>query len=375
MAVLKHRKFNHDRFIDKFAEHEAVLVAHMARWPMLDCPTPLTTQSFKDYLKTPPENSRAFEDMVEVLYQAYDFCNKQGHEILNDAVENHQLQFAGLHEMPREVLALRLQIEEPSTFALACNMLLASQVDKFVTYKGREPRLITDVATGKDAFQAKLGQYFATRKGSDRIVIQHFTDSDAHNFIVYHERRITAELEIKKEGEAISVSSRKYRPVRQDFIAYYTQSGRLEIETPIPKERDLMRTAFADAFFGDEGFFSGQGSEVALDLAKLRAPGFTFAVDHGHKATLKEISMKFAQEHAPTFSIRSADAFATINLNRLRPSLESSTVMSAVITISFGERKKVKKIHLTHTNSLSFNRSTRVSEVLAYLNRWQLLVD
>lgn len=48
MAVLKHRKFNADRFIDKFAGPEAVLAEHMARWPTLVKPDPLTPASFKD---------------------------------------------------------------------------------------------------------------------------------------------------------------------------------------------------------------------------------------------------------------------------------------------------------------------------------------
>ncbi|TAG31022.1 MAG: hypothetical protein EAZ36_03435, partial [Verrucomicrobia bacterium] len=138
MAVLKHRKFNADRFIDKFAGHLPVLAEHIARWPSLIPPEPLTVASFKDYLRAPHENDAAFEDMVEGLYQAYDFCTKQGHELLGEAVDINQLQLPGIHDLPREVLALRLQITDPETFALACDLLFASQVDKFVTYKGRE---------------------------------------------------------------------------------------------------------------------------------------------------------------------------------------------------------------------------------------------
>jgi hypothetical protein len=375
MAVLKHRIFNADRFIDKFAEHEPVLAAHMNRWPTLVCPNPLTTEAFKDYLKTPPANSTAFEDMVEGLYQAYDFCNRQGYELLNDAIEINQLQLPGLHDIPKEVLALRLQTEDPGTFALACDMLFAAQVDKFVTYKGREPRVIEDVAPPLATFRAKLGEYFATRKGSDKIVIKHFADGTAHNFIVYHERRVTAELEIKQEGTTTTVTSRKFRPVRQDFIAYYGDTGRLEIETPIQKERDLMRVAFATSFFNEEAFFSGTNSEVAIKLEKLREPGFAFSLDTGHGATLKEITFKLPQLHSPSFSIRSKDAFSTLALNQMRQALAGAEIKSAVISISFGAGTRAKRVTLTHTNSLSFSRATHVTEVFSYLRRWQLLVD
>ncbi len=375
MAVLKHRIFNADRFIDKFAEHEAVLAAHLARWPTLVCPDPLTTESFKEYLKAPPPNDSAFEDMVDGLYQAYDFCNKQGHELLNEAIELNQLELPGLHDASKEVLALRLQIEDPSTFALACDMLFASQVDKFVTYKGSSPRQIQDVAPPLALFRAKLGEYFATRKGSDKIVIKHFTDGTAHNFIVYHERRVTAELEIKQQGTTTTLTSRKYRPVRQDFIAYYGDTGRLEIETPIQKERDLMRVAFATSFFNDEAFFSGTNSEVAINLEKLREPGFAFSADDGHYVTLKELTFKLPQLHSPSFSVRSRDAFSTLAMNQMTQAVAGAEIKSAVISISFARGTRAKRVTLTHTNSLSFSRATHVTEVFAYLRRWQLLVD
>lgn len=133
MASTKHRTFNADRFLDKFTEHETVLVAHMARWPDLTAPNPLTVDAFKDYLKTPHGDNEHFEQMVEALYQAYDLSTKQGHELMGEAIDQNQLTLPGLHDVSREVLALRLHIEDPITFTLATNLLFASQVDKFVT--------------------------------------------------------------------------------------------------------------------------------------------------------------------------------------------------------------------------------------------------
>ncbi len=376
MPVIKHRKFNADRFIDKFAGHEPVLADHMARWPSLVPPAPLTPASFKDYLRAPHENDTAFEDMVDGLYQAYDFCTKQGHELLGEAVDLNQLELPGIHDLPREVLALRLQIIDPETFALACDLLFASQVDKFVTYKGREAREIPDVDAPLATFRTTLGERFKERKGSDRIVVRHFTDGTAHNFIVYHERRVTAELELVTGAAEAVVTTRKFRPVRQDFIAYYTDTGRLEIETPIEKERELMRDTFALSFFGEADFFSGANAAVAIDLSVLKASDFALPTNEGHTALLKELTFKLAQTHGPTFHIRSKDVLTTLDLNQLRPKLATAVeVKSAVISISFGTRKRPKRVTLTKKNSMSFSRATHAAETLAYLRDWLLLVD
>lgn len=376
MAVLKHRKFNADRFIDKFAGHEPVLAEHMARWPSLVKPDPLTPDSFKAYLRAPHENDTAFEDMVDGLYQAYDFCTKQGHELLGEAVDLNQLELPGMHDLPREVLALRLQIIDPETFALACDLLFASQVDKFVTYKGREARQIPDVEAPLATFRATLGERFKEHKGSDRIVVRHFTDGTAHNFIVYHERRVTAELELAPGTGETVVTTRKFRPVRQDFIAYYTDTGRLEIETPFEKEREMMRDTFALSFFGDAGFFSGANAAVTIDLSVLKASDFTLGTHEGHTAILKELAFKLAQTHGPTFQIRSKDVLTTLELNNLRPKLATAVeVKSAVISISFGTGKRPKRVTLTKKNSMSFSRATHAAETLAYLRDWKLLVD
>ena len=74
MAQIKHRPFNADRFLDKFKGSEATLTAYLGLWDGLipGLPEPFEVDAFKDYLKTPPEECRPFEEMVEGLYQAYD---------------------------------------------------------------------------------------------------------------------------------------------------------------------------------------------------------------------------------------------------------------------------------------------------------------
>jgi len=66
MAQIKHRPFNADRFLDKFGEHEEVLWAYVEQWQasLPEFPEERTIDSFKTYLKTPPQNSPEFEQMT-----------------------------------------------------------------------------------------------------------------------------------------------------------------------------------------------------------------------------------------------------------------------------------------------------------------------
>lgn len=374
MPSPKHRVFNADRFLDKFAGHEDILAAYLMGWGCLPgSPFPATVPSFKANLKSPPRQSLPFEQMVAGLYRAHDLCSRLGHELMADAIEETRCKLSHVHDLPREVLALKLLTYAPETFDLATAYLSASQVDKFVTYAGKEPRAIVDVPAAVARFAEKLSAHFAQRKGSDKVLVRPFTDGDVLNLIVYHERRTTAEIELKHEAGGIAVTSRTFRPARQDFLAYYPETGRLEIETPIKKERDLMRTAFAECFLGEADFFSGEGAEASIHLQKLAAPDFTLAVDDDHKAVLREIVFALPQTHAPTITVNSKDALASLDLNALRPTLAAARIKSARIALAFGEGKPPKSIELAGTNTLSFNRATRARDVLTYLRRWQLL--
>ena len=73
MAQIKHRPFNADRFLDKFRGSEAALTAYLGLWDGLipGLPEPCEVDAFKNFLKTPPENCRPFEEMVEGLYQGW----------------------------------------------------------------------------------------------------------------------------------------------------------------------------------------------------------------------------------------------------------------------------------------------------------------
>ena len=80
--MIKHRKFNLDRFLDKFQGHEALIQSHVAKWgkrlnvsaDQLDIP------GFKDFLIN--GDGEAMDELVEGLCQAYDLCTERGHEDL-----------------------------------------------------------------------------------------------------------------------------------------------------------------------------------------------------------------------------------------------------------------------------------------------------
>ena len=192
MAQIKHRPFNADRFLDKFGQHEEVLWAYVERWQssLPDFPAERTIESFKIYLKTPPQNSPEFEQMIEGIYKAHDLSSKHGHEILFDAMDQLRVNVDPEHELHVQVLALKLLNEDPTAFELATNLWTISKVDKFVSFKGREPK---DIPPLEDAtireFETQLRAMFAEHKGDRQVLVRHFKDGEAVNFIVYHEER------------------------------------------------------------------------------------------------------------------------------------------------------------------------------------------
>ena len=85
-----------------------------------------------------------------------------------------------------------------------------------------------------------------------------------------------------------------------------------------------MRKAFGEVCLGDAEFFEEEGSDATVDLSALASPDFDFQLDDGDTAKLTEIIYKLPQQHAPTFSIRSKDAFATLEMNGMRAALEDA---------------------------------------------------
>lgn len=376
MATIKHRKFTADRFLDKFKGQEEVLWTYLARWcdNLPDFPEERTLDGFKAYLKDAPQNCEAHEEMIEGLYKAHDLSTKQGYENLWDAITQNQVDIDPDHELHREVLALKLLTEDPPTFQLAVDMWSVSKVVGFVAYKGKEPREIPELTDELiSTFESRLRGLFTEYKGERKVLIRHFKDGLAVNFIVYHEVRQKAELVFEGANGAHEVNPLIFRPVRQDFLTYLPSAGKIEIETPVQKDRDSMRRAFGEVCLNDASFFEEQDSEDILDFTPLRKPDFEFDLDGEDKAVLTEIYFRAHQRHGPRFTIASEHAFETLDLNGLRHHLETAEIRAVKIKLTFPENKRGKSIHLSGKNKIAFNRSTRVEEVFGYLKRWGLL--
>jgi hypothetical protein len=377
MAQLKHRPFNADRFLDKFKGNEAALTAYLDNWQgqIEGLPDPFEVDPFKDFLKYPPEDHEPFNRMVEGLYRAYDLCTVYGEEHMRDAAERNHSPLVAVHDIPREIYALRLQVEDPVTFELAQNLSYAQQIDQFATYKGQEPRQIGDLDTAIPLFEAGLQALFSERKGSDKVMVRHFTDGDVLNFLIYHEERVKAEIQLQEDGTTLTVQPLIFRPARQDFISYFPAEGKIQIDNPSPKERDAMRRSFGEVCLGDADFFEAEGSDITINLNPLKAPDFSFELDDGDAAFLKEIDYTLPQEHVPKINIRSNDTLTTLGTLGLRPGLLDGTIKSARIKLLLPGNKRGKTIQLKAPNKLSFNRATQADRVMEYLNRWNLIQE
>ena len=248
-------------------------------------------------------------------------------------------------------------------------------MDKFSTYKGKGPQEIRDVEEAAERFKAELRTLFAERKGSDKVLVKHFEDDGIQNFIIYHEERVKAEIQLQEDGSTLTVQPLIFRPARQDFILYFPEDGKIQIDNPSPKEREAMRRAFGSVCLGDSEFFEETGSDATVLLQAMAVPEFALTTDDGDSASLREIVYKLPQEEAPTFCIRSMDTFATLESNGLLGGLSEATIQSAKIKLFLAGDGRGKTITMKSPSHLSFNRATRAARVMEYLNRWNLVEE
>ena len=369
------RKFNADRFLDKFKCFEGVLRRYCDQWRRgLDgFPEMLTVETFKEWLRSSAGNRVAYKGMLEGIYRAYDLSTKQGHEILFDALEQSGVQIPGVHSLHVEVLALRVYSEFPQVFEMAYDFLTVSRVDRFTMFRGKDAKVLEEVEANTEWFEKALRKAFAVRKGTEKVLVKRFIDGDVQNFIVYHEERIRAVLEMKDKGETVDIQPLIFRPVKQDFIAYFPRFGKIEIESTTKRDTSILRTTFGKVFLGDEEFFDSKESETLIDLERLKDPAFEFELESGHQAALTDIRCQFGEKDAHRVEFNSKNVFQTLDTVKFREVLPDARLTSAKIKIVFPECRRGKTVTLSDTNKISFNRSTRCMEVFRYLRRWGIL--
>jgi len=375
MGKLKHRTFNADRFLDKFQGQEIILRSFVGLWDGrlgLDT-TSLDVPHFKEYLVNGDGDGK--DDLLESLYMAYDLCTERGHEDLVSACDECSYSPNGNGELPVECLSLKVRTENEDAFTLAYDRYNLWRAERFTIFSGKSAAGIVDADAASSAFQAKLAEIFKDHKNSDRVLVRHYQEGAYTNFIVYHEKRVKAELIFKGTRMRPKVSPTILRPAQQDFISYNNETGQLEIEAGFEKEETALRKAFAECCLKDEDFFDSPGSSDRLNLARIAEDDFEMPVDEDHSAFLAELHFNIKQTHGPSFVVRSKNVMETLEKNYLRKRLAGGTIRRAVFKIMFPDDRRGKRIELSGTNKVKFKRATHAEDVFRYLKNWGIVID
>ena len=375
MGKLKHRTFNADRFLDKFQGQEIILRSFVGLWDGrlgLDT-TSLDVPHFKEYLVNGDGDGK--DDLLESLYMAYDLCTERGHEDLVSACDECSYSPNGNGELPVECLSLKVRTENEDAFTLAYDRYNLWRAERFTIFSGKSAAGIVDTSAASSALQAKLAEIFKDHKNSDRVLVRHYQEGAYTNFIVYHEKRVKAELIFKGTRMRPKVSPTILRPAQQDFISYNNETGQLEIEAGFEKEETALRKAFAECCLKDEDFFDSPGSSDRLNLARIAEDDFEMPVDEDHSAILAELHFNIKQTHGPSFVVRSKNVMETLEKNYLRKRLAGGTIRRAVFKIMFPDDRRGKRIELSGTNKVKFKRATHAEDVFRYLKNWGIVID
>ncbi len=375
MGKLKHRTFNADRFLDKFQGQEVILRSFVGLWDGrlgLDT-TSLDVPHFKEYLVNGDGDGK--DDLLESLYMAYDLCTERGHEDLVSACDECSYSPNGNGELPVECLSLKVRTENEDAFTLAYDRYNHWRAERFTVFRGKSAAGIVDADAASSAFQVKLAEIFKDHKNSDRVLVRHYQEGAYTNFIVYHEKRVKAELIFKGTRMRPKVSPTILRPAQQDFISYNNETGQVEIEAGFEKEETALRKAFAECCLKDEDFFDSPGSADRLNLARIAEDDFDMPVDEDHSALLAELHFKLGQTYRPSFVVRSKNVMETLEKNYLRKRLAGSTIQRAVFKIMFPDDRRGKRIELSGTNKVKFKRATHAEDVFRYLKNWGIVID
>lgn len=375
MGKLKHRTFNADRFLDKFQGQEVILRSFVGLWDGrlgLDT-TSLDVPHFKEYLVNGDGDGK--DDLLESLYMAYDLCTERGHEDLVSACDECSYSPDGNGELPVECLSLKVRAENEDAFTLAYDRYNLWCAERFTVFRGKSAAGIVDADAASSAFQVKLAEIFKDHKNSDRVIVRHYQEGAYTNFIVYHEKRVKAELIFKGTRTRPKVSPTILRPAQQDFISYNNETGQVEIEAGFEKEETALRKAFAECCLKDEDFFDSPGSADRINLARIAEDDFDMPVDEDHSAFLSELHFKLHQTHGPSFVVRSQNVMETLEKNYLRKRLPGGTIRRAVFKIMFPDDRRGKRIELSGTNKIKFKRATHAEDVFRYLKNWGIVID
>lgn len=371
----KHRSFNADRFLDKFHGQEQILRGFVAIWreglPSLNVDT-LTVDRFKQWLAEGSDPGK--DDLLEALYQVYDLCTEVGEANLRASCEQWGYDPDPNNTLPFECLVLLVRTGKKSIFLDVYDRYRFSNAERFSLFQGESAKPITNLKRTTKALQRRLAREFKKSKNSERVLVRSYEEAGKVNFVIYHEKRTHATLVIKgTANKQLRVRPHIFRPAQQDFVSYDPESGRIEIEAGVASEETKLRDCFAEVCFNDIAFFAGPRSDDRINLQTLTRPGFALTCPQGVTAILTSASYSLPQVEDPAFTVRSKDVLATIQRNVPNHEFSRADLSKAIFKIFFQGDRRGKRVELTGTKSIKFNRATHAEEVYSLLTEWGIL--
>ena len=371
--MAKHRKFNIDRFLAKFEDHEEILRGYIRRWKNglnIDVSS-LNVDGFRDLILGGEWPDK--DPFMEGLYRAYDICTPDGLEALRRACAALAKPPDPKEELAVEPLSLKILAKHEDVFNRAYAECSLQKAERFSIYQGKEGRSIEDIKEAADRLYRRLATEFKGRKNSDSVVVLPYEEDGYVNFIVYHEKRTQALLTFKHARKKVRVSTTVLRPAQQDFISYNSKTGQVEIETQFEKEEETLRKGFAECCLGDADFFEGPEASNRLNLGVIA--GHSFGTEGLGNAVLIELHFGLPQTHEPWLIVRSRNVVETLSMNGLKSKLRADQISRAVFRFTFSDDRRGKRVELSGTNTISFKRATHAEEVFEALRTWKILIE
>jgi hypothetical protein len=374
--VIKHRAFNIDRFVDKFSDDGEFLLREFVKiWGRgLDIQlSSVNVDTFKKFLVN--GEGRSKEEFMAELYRVWDLCDEIGHEYLVAACDRQRPKYNpdSSGALPVEWVSLIVRIEREEVFNLAYDMRNFRHAERFNLYQGKKGKQIANLAAATKRMRSKLERDFTGLKKSDRVIVRAYQEGNTFNFVVYHEKRVQAQLVFKGAQARRKVAPFTLRPVQQDYIRFNPMTGKAEVEARFSHEEERLVGGFAECCLEDAQYFAKSGKR--LDLSKIAGKHFTLKAEGVERAALTELQFTLDQRPKPLFAISSDDVFETLRLNGLLGKLAAGTIRRAVITLKFEGDGKEKSVRLSGDKTISFPHRTRAEDVDRCLVEWKLLLE
>lgn len=372
--MIKHRALSPDRFVDKFQGNEHLLQGFVRLWGhgLNVKAVTLDVYGFKRLIDE--GNGDRKDEFLEELHRVYDLCTDRGQEDLCAACRDSNYEPDPDGTLPVELLSLKVRTENDDAFNLAYDRCTLRQAQRFSLYQGKKGLAITNIGAATKRFQKKLADAFMGDKHSDRVLVRQYQDNGYANFIVYHEQRTKSLLIFKGTKADPKVSPTVLRPAQQDFVSYHPATGQAEFEARFDSEETALRKRFAECCFGDADLFEKPEAAKRLTLTPIADGKFSIPVDDGDSAALVELHFSLNQTHGPYFIVKSKNVLETLETNHLRAKLHGDRIKHATFKITFPDDRRGKRVDLSGTNKISFNRQTHADDVFRYLKNWGILV-